>query len=153
MHFHFQLPREGLGLPSEVLGFPTMGEVPHRALRGFMPTLPQAPTNSLRLLPTLSGISKHTSDLAEKRRSSSAFLPHPPKACDQDVKPPGERQSFSHAVVPFDFPHCPPESSVLRRSRSTSSPAPFGPCSRQVSTSMLQHRRLSCQGSSQSHCP
>lgn len=45
----------------------------------------------------------------------------------QDIKPPRERQSFSHAMVPFDLPHCPSESLILRRSPSTFSPTPFIP--------------------------
>ena len=65
-----------------------------------------------------------------------------------------ERQSSNHAIVPFDLPHCPPESLILRRSLSTSSPAPSRPISKQVFTSILQHRRLfSRQGPLQSHCP
>lgn len=51
-----------------------------------------------------------------------------------------ERQSSNHAIVPFDLPHCPPESLILRRSPSTSSPAPSRPISKQVFTSILQHR-------------
>lgn len=117
VHFHFQPGRERLGLLWEMLGFPTSGELPHRALCGFMPTLSQAPANSR---------ASQDAPLTRLRRDRvhvpSSHTQQRPVTSVLNLQ--GERKSFSHGRVPFDLPHCPPESLIVRRSPpSKSSPA------------------------------